>query len=122
MLKYCFVIKEEKTVPGHTPAPGLIHYLKGGGVLERLCRFQKKDVINLRDGSCLGRVIDLIFDESCGCIQQLVVGERSWFPGWLGGEQAYRIPWQAICRIGDDVILVEADPRKDGGGRGGNCD
>ena len=59
--------------------------------MERLCRFKKKDVVNVCDGSCLGRVVDLVLDECSGRILKLIVGEPGLLTGLFCWEQEYRI-------------------------------
>lgn len=77
---------------------------------------RQKDVINTRDGRSLGRVMDLEFCACDGRITAIVVpgGSRPFSVGRFGhmlrGEQeAYAIPWDMICKIGDDVILVDVE-------------
>ena len=71
---------------------------------------RRKDVINISDGSKLGKPIDLILNDSA-CVQALVVPGRS--NGLLGMFRQDRegcvIDWSRVRRIGDDVILVELD-------------
>ena len=72
-----------------------------------------KDVINTRDGRSLGRVIDLEFCLCDGRITAIIVpGGRRGFSccQFLRGEKAVIvIPWEMICKIGDDVILVDVE-------------
>lgn len=69
---------------------------------------RQKDVINIADGSKLGRPIDIILNDAA-CAEALVVPGRS--GGLLGQLRPDRegcvIPWSRVRRIGDDVILVE---------------
>lgn len=79
-----------------------------------LAELRLKDVINTRDGKSLGRVIDIEF---CVCdwrVTAIVVpGEVHSFSRishMLRGERAgLAIPWDSICKIGDDVILVDVE-------------
>ncbi|MEF9894563.1 MAG: YlmC/YmxH family sporulation protein [Clostridia bacterium] len=69
-----------------------------------------KDVINVRDGRRLGKPIDLMFNEHA-CIEAIVVPAPSGFAGLFSRDRAGTvIPWSRICRLGDDVILVEIEP------------
>ena len=76
-----------------------------------------KDVINTRDGRSLGKVIDIEFClcevSSPGRITALIVpgGKRGFSCGqFLRGEkEVIVIPWEMICKIGDDVILVDVE-------------
>ena len=79
-----------------------------------LTELREKDVINTRDGRSLGRVMDIEFCLCDGRITAIVVpgNVRTFSLGHVGcllrGErEAVVIPWEMICKIGDDVILVD---------------
>ena len=90
-----------------------------GGDAMTLSDLRLKDVINTRDGRSLGKVIDVEFclcevSGTCsGRITALIVpgGKRSFSCGqFLRGEkEVIVIPWEMICKIGDDVILVDVE-------------
>ena len=70
---------------------------------------RRKDVINITDGRRLGRPIDIIFNEKA-CIESIVTPAPSCFWGFFSRDrEGIIIPYCRIRRIGDDVILVEAD-------------
>ena len=69
--------------------------------------FREKEVINACDGKRLGFVTDIEFDVCDGRITAIVVPVKSGFLG-LKCEDVV-IPWNKICKIGEDVILVDAD-------------
>lgn len=81
-----------------------------------LSDLRQKDVINTRDGRSLGKVIDIEFCLCDGKVTAIVV------PGGLHRASLFRIshmlrgetevviiPWEMICKIGDDVILVDVE-------------
>lgn len=81
-----------------------------------LSELRQKDVINTRDGRSLGKVMDIEFCLCDGRITAIVVpgGLRPFsvfrFGHMLRGEQeVIVIPWEMICKIGDDVILVDVE-------------
>ena len=70
-------------------------------------QMRHKEVINIRDCKCLGKVTDLEFDECSGCICKIVVGEvYSWFCLFKCPEEIV-IPYKDIKQIGPDIILVD---------------
>ena len=70
--------------------------------------FRAKTVINLTDGRKLGHVIDLVFNQNNAQITGIVVpGGRS---GLFKGKEDLFIPYQCICKIGLDTILVQLSP------------
>ena len=74
----------------------------------RLNELQCKDVINLINGCKLGYVSDLILNDSCLCVEALVVtasGLKECFK-FFQGPTEITIPMQQVVSIGKDVILV----------------
>lgn len=71
------------------------------------CQLRCKQVINVVDGTCLGNVIDIVFNQCTGRICGIIVpGEKGGFWFFKKCEEIF-IPFQQICKIGEDVILVE---------------
>lgn len=66
-----------------------------------------KEVICLADGCRLGYVGDMEIDLTDGRVKALLVPGRRRFFGLLGREPDRRIPWTAVRRFGDDIILVD---------------
>lgn len=78
--------------------------------LMSLSELKQKDVINTRTGQSLGKPMDLEFCAVDGRITALVVpGEFSLMHMIRGEKCGVVIPWESICKIGDDVILVDID-------------
>ena len=80
------------------------------GVMATACRFsdfQYKEVINVHTGQRLGFVSDAEVDVKEGRILSLIVPGPSRLCGVLGREDDYILPWSCICRIGEDIILVD---------------
>ena len=72
-----------------------------------LSELRTKEVIDVQDGKRLGRVMDLEFCPTDSRITALVVPAETSFLQSLRGEKCgIVLPWESICRIGDDVILV----------------
>ena len=74
----------------------------------RFCDLKQKEVINIADGRSLGYIFDWILQEGSGQIQAIVLLENCGFFGMIKPKELI-IPWRCICKIGDDVILVETD-------------
>lgn len=70
---------------------------------------RKKDVINVADARCLGRICDVIFKFPEGSICAIVVpGRRVW--GFrLFDKSQMVIDERKIVKIGNDVILVNVN-------------
>ena len=76
-----------------------------------LSELRTKDVVNALDGRRMGKVMDIEFDERDGHVEALVVPGEFKMTSMLRGEKCgIVIPWQRICKIGENVILVELEP------------
>nr|WP_317282714.1 YlmC/YmxH family sporulation protein [uncultured Sellimonas sp.] len=73
----------------------------------RLCDLKEKEVINTVDCRRLGCVVDLVVDMHKGCVQAIVVPGPGKFCGLLGYDSEYVIPFECICKVGPDIILVD---------------
>jgi len=75
--------------------------------MERFLDFSAKEVVNIRDGRRLGRVVDLQMNLTSGQVTAVVVMDEK-RKGFFRSRDEYIVPWAQICKVGDDVILVEA--------------
>ena len=73
----------------------------------RIAELRYKEVISVEDGTRYGYVGDMEVDLESGQVRALVVPGRRRFFGLLGREEDKVIPWSAVKRIGEDIILVE---------------
>ena len=70
-----------------------------------LSDFQAKDIINIKDGNNLGRIIDAKIDNSGKIIYFVSEEKRLMKKVTRGGEATFE--FDKIKKIGEDVILVE---------------
>lgn len=66
-----------------------------------------KEVISTEDGSRYGFVGDVSLDTGSGQIKSLIIHGKPRLFGLLGRDEDYIIPWNAISRLGEDIILVK---------------
>ena len=78
----------------------------------RLCELKQKEIINTCTCKSLGCPIDMDFNCRSGQIQALIVPGPGRICGLLGRDSEYVIPWDCICQIGEDIILVEINEEK----------
>ena len=71
-----------------------------------------KEVICVADGRRLGYICDVLVEIPEGRIQAILVPGPCRFFGLFGRKDDFVIPWNRICRIGPDIILVEAKPEE----------
>ena len=77
----------------------------------RIAQLKYKEVISIADGSRFGYIGDLELDLESGQVRALVVPGRRRLFGLLGREEYLYIPWGSVRRFGEDIILVEQEPR-----------
>ncbi len=77
----------------------------------RMAQLRYKEVISVADGSRFGFVGDLEVDLESGQVRTLIVPGRLRLFGLLGREPDRYIPWEAVQRFGEDIILVEEVPQ-----------
>ena len=69
---------------------------------------KSKQVVNTVDGKCLGHISDIVFDIASACTLGFVVPQQTeGFWGLFKGGKELFIPFNCVCKIGVDVILVE---------------
>ena len=73
----------------------------------RLSELQSKKIVNIVNGSNFGNIIDVVISKD-GKIESIVIDQgRGIFS--LNRESDFRIDWDQIVKIGEDVILVKRD-------------
>ena len=75
--------------------------------MARMYDLRQKEIVNVNDGARYGFVSDLEINTTDGKIDALVVPGPGRVLGVFGRDQEYRIPWEMINKIGDDIILVD---------------
>lgn len=75
---------------------------------ERYTDLRQKEVVNLCDGKRLGCICDVIVDVSCGKIEAIVVPGQCGISSIFKGGKDIIVPWNKICKFGEDVILVDS--------------
>jgi YlmC/YmxH family sporulation protein len=71
------------------------------------CDLRCKDVVNICDGKNLGNINDMIIDSTCGRVIGIVVPASKNFFNFFKSNNDIFIPYNRICKIGKDIILVD---------------
>lgn len=79
----------------------------------RMSELKRREVINVCDCKRLGFVGDLDVDPCTGRILAIIVPGPGCVCGFLGREKEFVIPFGDICQIGDDIILVRVEEKKE---------
>jgi len=77
----------------------------------RLSELHSREIINLHDGARVGLVgeTEILFDPETGEIQELLLPARG---GIWQRRRSLAIPWEAVRRIGPEVMIVEVQSPK----------
>ena len=70
----------------------------------RLSELQNKDIVNINNGSKIGKIIDVLINTD-GNMESLVVQKNKIINVFTNNGE-FEIKWNRIKKIGDDVILV----------------
>ena len=77
----------------------------------RLSDLEGKEIVNVYDGSRLGVIgeADLIIDTRTGLIQSIILPQKNNMLSFWVDRQNIIIPWEAVRKVGNEVIIVELD-------------
>ena len=78
----------------------------------KFTQLQCKEVICVSDGRRLGFITDVLVEVPEGRICAIVVPGPCRLLGVLGRHDDYIIPWNRICRMGPDIVLVDVKPEE----------
>ena len=66
----------------------------------------KKEVVQVDEGQCLGKIDDLVIDDKSARVEKLLMLGRPKLFGLLGRGESLVIDWDEIQKIGTNAILV----------------
>lgn len=70
-----------------------------------LSELQTKDIVSIKDGRKIGRIIDVKIDEQ-GRILYFVIEQKRGLKNFMSSSNESSIEFTLIDKIGEDVILV----------------
>ena len=76
----------------------------------RITELHCKEVICVSDGRRLGFISDARIELPEGRVVAIIVPGPCRLFGILGRRDDYVIPWECICRMGPDIVLVDIRP------------
>ena len=71
-----------------------------------LGELQAKDVINVVDGTKMGRINNMEIDITTGKIVSIIVQTNTRLMNFFTGSNNIVIPWNQIVKIGGEVVIV----------------
>lgn len=73
----------------------------------KLSELQKKDIINIKDGKKIGKIIDAEFDINNGQIKYFLIERNSYIKNIFSSNEELNIQYYQIKKLGEDVILID---------------
>jgi YlmC/YmxH family sporulation protein len=73
----------------------------------KLSELQKKDIINIKDGKKIGKIIDVEFDVNSGYMVHFVIEKAHFVRNLFNTTEDLNIKFTQIKKLGEDVILID---------------
>ena len=73
----------------------------------KLSELQKKDIVSLKDGKKIGRIIDVEFEPSSGYMIKFVIERAHFVRSLFYSTEELTIKFTQIKKMGEDVILID---------------
>ena len=73
----------------------------------KLSELQKKDIVNIKNGKKIGKIIDVEFDINTGYLIRFVIEKPFFVKNIFNIEEVITIKFTQIKKLGEDVILID---------------
>lgn len=73
----------------------------------KLSELQKKDIVNIKDGKKIGKIIDAEFDINSGYMIHFIIEKNSFIKSLFLNSSELTIKFSQIKKLGEDVILID---------------
>ena len=73
----------------------------------KLSELQRKDIVSIRDGKRVGKIIDVEFDIKSGYMIHFVIEKTHFFRSIFSTTDELTIKFSQIKKLGEDVILID---------------
>ena len=73
----------------------------------KLSELEKKDIINIKDGKLIGRIVDVEFDISNGYLIKFIIESPNIIKNLFSNGEIVSIKFNQIKKLGEDVILID---------------
>ena len=73
----------------------------------KLSELEKKDIINIKDGKKIGRIVDVEFDISNGYMIKFIIESSNIIKSLFSSNEMLSIKFSQIKKLGEDVILID---------------
>ncbi len=73
----------------------------------KLSELQRKDIVNIKDGKKVGKIIDVEFDPTNGYVIKFVIERAHFVKNLFSASEELTIKFTQIKKLGEDVILID---------------
>ncbi len=73
----------------------------------KLSELQRKDIVNIKDGKKVGKIIDVEFDPTNGYVIKFVIERAHFVKNLFSSSEELTIKFTQIKKLGEDVILID---------------
>ena len=73
----------------------------------KLSELEKKDIINIKDGKKIGKIVDVVFDVNNGYMIKFNIESSSILKNIFSSSEELTIKFSQIKKMGEDVILID---------------
>lgn len=78
----------------------------------RLSELQNKDIVDIETGKVIGDIVDIILEYN-GNLEGLIVEKKKFLVSLFSSKDEFIVKWDQVKKIGEDVILVRLDNKKE---------
>ena len=73
----------------------------------KLSELQRKDIINIKVGKKIGKIIDVEFDQTNGYMIKFIIEKAHFIKNLFSQTEEFSIKFTQIKKMGEDVILID---------------
>ncbi len=73
----------------------------------KLSELQRKDIVNIKDGKKIGRIVDVEFDPVNGYMIKFIIERYHFVRNLFSNIDEISIKFTQIKKMGEDVILID---------------
>ena len=73
----------------------------------KLSELSKKDIINIKDGKRIGKIVDVEFDVNNGYMIRFIIESSNVIKSIFSNSEELTIKFSQIKKLGEDVILID---------------
>ncbi len=73
----------------------------------KLSELQRKDIVDIRNGKKIGKIVDVEFDQTNGYMIKFIIEKAHFIKSLFTSSEELTIKFTQIKKMGEDVILID---------------